>query len=113
MEANTYRQMDFHCRYLGNTREMRAEISRFVVFIVYWNMLKERMVISYCMKRMSSLVTVSDNPRFLYSFDSAAIFVATAIFVIPGFFPAKLLNMKVPYRSREESMEMDQTTPRN
>ena len=55
---------------------------------------------------ISTLNIRADASRFLYSLDSAPIFVATAIFVVPGFFPGKLLSMK-PYRSREESIEMD------
>lgn len=33
--------------------------------------------------------------RYLYCLDSAPIFLATAIFVVPGFFPGKLLAMDV------------------
>ena len=32
---------------------------------------------------------------FLYCLDATPIFIATAIFVIPGFFPGKILNMEL------------------
>ena len=35
------------------------------------------------------------NCSFLYCLDSAPIFVATAVFAVPGFFPGTLLQMKV------------------
>jgi len=50
------------------------------------------------MKCTESVNAASLNARYLYCLDSAPIFLATAIFVVPGFFPGKLLAMGVQGR---------------
>jgi len=49
------------------------------------------------------------NCSFLYCLDSAPIFVATAVFAIPGFFPGRLLQIKEaglpsPYFNMDDSV---------
>jgi hypothetical protein len=49
----------------------------------------------YCFMKCILPFTEALISSFLYCLDATPIFVATTIFVIPGFFPGKLLNMNL------------------